>query len=365
MPLAAGDLGEAGAIVADGQHGARLRPGAAQLDVDEAGAVGECMLVAVGYRLRDDHPYGGDGIEIDRQRHRPAAQQDILREAVLQGREVLADGTDVFAEVDGAAQAGAQQLFIDLRQGHDAANHRLDGDLLLRPGHGPEMAVQHAADELQVVPDAVLQLLGQHVLLDHERLGAGEGHPQGLHPLARGHRLGQDIGEAGEEGHVVLVVVVLHRTIDLEHAIGLAAQALDDDVDGRDDAVLRIEGRQHDVTAFALVPQIVQDHRLFGDEGPALRRRMIGGRYHMADDAVPPAVACLDQQVVLRRTIAADLAEGDVEALGTGPGRLVQDLQQHRFPEGVAAEPGQGSLLPQQPHGFPVVVLMGQHAPSD
>ena len=68
--------------------------------------------------------------------------------------------------------------------------------------------------------------------------------------------LGQNIGEAGEKIDVMLVVVVLLVVVDLEYPIRLPVATLDDDVDGGNDAMGRIERRQIEISVLLQVVDI-------------------------------------------------------------------------------------------------------------
>jgi hypothetical protein len=123
---------------------------------------------------------------------------------------------------------------------------------------------------------------------------------QGLHLLDRGlqdrhargggDRFGHDIGEGRKKNDILLVVIVLLVIVDLEHAIGLTI-AFDDDVDGRDDAVLGIEVWQLET---GILTQIIADRWFSGGESQPLRRALIGARDNMADDARVPAISGFD-----------------------------------------------------------------------
>jgi hypothetical protein len=63
--------------------------------------------------------------------------------------------------------------------------------------------------------------------------------------LCRPDRLGQHVGEAGQEIDVVTVVAMRPRAVDLQHAVGPAVP-LDDHVHNRDDAVVGVQGRQRE-----------------------------------------------------------------------------------------------------------------------
>lgn len=100
-----------------------------------------------------------------------------------------------------------------------------------------------------------------------------------------------------------LVRVAIH--LPARHAGGPPV-ALDDDIDGRDDRMVGIEGRH----PLAAIPAPIDAYRgLAGDEGAALRGAAIGARGDMADRAWFPAMSRLDQQVAFRVAVAANLAE--------------------------------------------------------
>ena len=82
-----------------------------------------------------------------------------------------------------------------------------------------------------------------------------------------GDGLGHDIGKRSDEINIVLVVVVLHVAVDVEHTIRQIV-AFDDDVNRRDDAVRGIESRQLE---SVLLAQVIADRRLPGRKGASLR----------------------------------------------------------------------------------------------
>ena len=108
----------------------------------------------------------------------------------------------------------------------------------------------------------MLQLFGQHHLLVQQpflRFGQDlhllDGGLQECRAHGGGDGFGQDIGEAGEEIDVVLVIIVLLVIVDLQYALWpfLAFDDDDDDVGGRDDAVLGVEGRRFKVIVLAQI----------------------------------------------------------------------------------------------------------------
>jgi hypothetical protein len=74
-------------------------------------------------------------------------------------------------------------------------------------------------------------LVQQSVLFLDQRLHKIDRNLQGCAPGGGRDGLGQDVGKAGEEIDVVLVVIVLLVVVDLEYSVGLVVVALDDDVD--------------------------------------------------------------------------------------------------------------------------------------
>ena len=68
----------------------------------------------------------------------------------------------------------------------------------------------------------------------------------------------------------------------------------------------------------------------------------------MTDDAILPAMTGDDQQIVFLSAIAANLAEGDVEALGADADGLTENLVQIPLAKREAAEPGNRRLLAKQ-----------------
>ena len=95
------------------------------------------------------------------------------------------------------------------------------------------------------------------------------------------------------------------------------------------------------------VLHVIDDRWQAGGEGASLRRAHIGARHHVADHAILPAIAGDDQQIVLFGAVAADLAEGSIEAFGTDPDRLGENLVQIPLAKREAAESRDRGLLAQ------------------
>ena len=208
---------------------------------------------------------------------------------------------------------------------------------------------QHPINQLQIVAHPMLQLFGQDfflfqqpVLLLDKDFHPLDGSLQGIG--ARGCRdsLRENIGKSGQEIDIVLVVIMLLVVVDLQHAIGLVVAALDNDVDGRDDAVLGIECRQLEIV---VIVQIVADRGLAGDEGTPLRRGDVGTRDDFANDTRMPAVSGLDQKVVLFGAVAAHLGKRHTETFRTDPRRFRQDFHHIALAKRKAAKVGNRRLL--------------------
>src|SRR6202043_1013652 len=134
--------------------------------------------------------------------------------------------------------------------------------------------------------------------------------------------------------------------IDFQHAPRLALLLRDDDVQGRDDAVLGVEGRQQEARISA---QISADHRLPGDEGATLRRALIGPRHDGADNAWMPPDPGFHKKIVLLGAVTANLAERDRHALGANASGFGQHSAKVTLAKSEAAECRKRSLLSQQP----------------
>jgi len=139
-------------------------------------------------------------------------------------------------------------MVVHLGQGRNPARDGLDAALPGLVRRVVQLLAQHPINQLQIVAHPVLQFFGQDLLLIQQPVLLSD---EDFHPLdgvlqnARARRrrdsLGKNIGKTGEEIDVVLVVIVLLVIVDLQHAIGLVIAAFDDDVDGRDDAMLGIK----------------------------------------------------------------------------------------------------------------------------
>jgi hypothetical protein len=144
------------------------------------------------------------------------------------------------------------------------------------------------------------------VLVFDQHLHPRNGILQSYRPRRGRDGFGQDIGEAGEKIDVVLIVIVPSVIVDLQDTIRRGVVlGMDDDVDGRDDAVRGVESRQLEIVVLAY---IIADRWLPGDERTALWRAGIGV-FDRTDDSRLPAVSCFDEKVVLRGTVAAHLGE--------------------------------------------------------
>ena len=274
VAFAAGLFGEADAGVGDGEGGGSGAGGLGEADGDGSGAFGEGVVVAVGDCFGGDHADGGDGIEVHDDVLDVAEDADAVVLLALEAWQAGAEGGEVGAEVYGAAEAGAEELFVDFRQRDDAADDAVHGALGFRRGGQLRVAGQHGVDELEVVADAVLQLLGQDIAFGDEAVFFGDG---GFHRLdgaleegvafAGGDGFGEDVGEAGEEVDVVDVVGGLFGAVDFEDAEGGSVEPADQDVDGGDDVVLGVEGGE--IVVLGLV-EVVDDDGLAGGVGAAL-----------------------------------------------------------------------------------------------
>ncbi len=114
VAFAAGLFREADAAVGDGEGGGGGAWGLGEADGDGSGAFGEGVVVAVGDGFGGDHADGGDGIEIDDDGLDVAEDVDAVVLLALQAGQAGAEGGEVGAEVDGAAEAGAEELLVDL-----------------------------------------------------------------------------------------------------------------------------------------------------------------------------------------------------------------------------------------------------------
>src|SRR5450432_396367 len=179
-----------------------------------------------------------------------------------------------------------------------------------------QLLAQHPADKLQIVAYPMLQLFGQNFLLVQQpilvfdqHLHPRDGILQSYRPRRGSDGFSQDIGEAGKEIDIVLIVIVLSVVVDLQHTIGRGiVLGVDDDVDGRDDTMRGVEARQLEIVVLAY---IIADRWLPRDERTALWRAGIGV-FDRTDDSRLPAVSCFDEKVVLRGTVAAHLGEWHV-----------------------------------------------------
>jgi hypothetical protein len=138
---------------------------------------------------------------------------------------------------------------------------------------------RHSVDELQIVVDGVLQLLPQHVLRGHQHTRPRHSLTEHFGARRGGYRLGQNVGKAGQEVGIVLVVG-WRDAVYLENPEGRSFPARDDDIDGRDDLVLAVERRQNKAVVAL---HVVVDQRLVGDKGATLRRAFVCPRRLVED----------------------------------------------------------------------------------
>src|SRR5260221_7004868 len=103
---------------------------------------------------------------------------------------------------------------------------------------------------------------------------------QNRHSLRSRHRFGKDIRKAGQEVDVMLIEYARRWAIDLENAPWLTL-ASDQNIDRRDNPVLRIERRKNETVVLR---NIFNDYRFARDERPTLRRALIGARNDAPDD---------------------------------------------------------------------------------
>ena len=147
----------------------------------------------------------------------------------------------------GAACGGVVDHFRD-RQKFGAVGEGL-GENFDGPGNDGENIVEVVSDTAGQLTDRFhflslvkLQIrdilrVKQAVLFLDKGLHLIDGNLQRGSPGGGRDRFGQHVGETCEEIDIVLVVVVLFVVVDLEDSVRLIVDALDDDIDDRDDAV--------------------------------------------------------------------------------------------------------------------------------
>jgi hypothetical protein len=117
---------------------------------------------------------------------------------------------------------------------------------------------------------------------------------------------------------------------------------MNDHIDGRNDAVLRVKVRKSQVVC---VPHIADDHRLARPIRPSLWRCLVGLRDHPSDDPEVPATPGLDEKIVLSGTVSANLAERNIQGRRTDTGGFGEDRQQVGFVECEPSKLRQSRLL--------------------
>ena len=163
-------LRQARPVVADGQQEAVAGLGA-QADADltrAAAAQGggrEGVLERVGDQLIDDQGAGDDRVDVEGDILHGDLQPDGVLVHPVRGEQVGGEAAQVFGQVDLRQGLGLVQLLMD--EGHrvDAVLALLEQRDGLRVPDGRQLQVEHAVDDLEVVLDAMVDLLQQRLFL--------------------------------------------------------------------------------------------------------------------------------------------------------------------------------------------------------
>jgi hypothetical protein len=227
------------------------------------------------------------------------------------------------------------EAIVGARDGGDARGRFGENlaDIRIALRRGPQ--VEHAADELQAVLDAMVDLLDQHLLVLERDL---ESVLMAL-PLD-GHA--DEVGRSLQESDVLLRKIAFRPAVGLQHAEGRAV-ALQDHVDG---AAHAMYGEQLGRAEAFLVLELVGNDGLAGAQGKSRRRLQVGPDRGRTDQAGIPAHAGAQQETVLGRPVFEHLAELGFQALRGQADRLGQQPFQWHAPQRHHPKLGQDLLLP-------------------
>src|ERR1700752_3943073 len=95
---------------------------------------------------------------------------------------------------------------------------------------------------MKAVANAMFELLRERLLLLDQLRHVGNGLLQDLRSGRRRNRLGEDVGEAGEEVDIVFVECIVDFAIDLKNAEWRSGLRRDQNVHRRNDTVILVEG---------------------------------------------------------------------------------------------------------------------------